>query len=48
MYDDGRWFVLFSSTKATAKETSISTDCYSSPIQMKRDFRTDNTQQEAY
>ena len=48
MRDDGRWFVLFSSTKATAKETSISTDCYFSPIQMKRDLRTDNTQQDAY
>ena len=48
MRDDGRWFVLFSSTKATAKETNISTDCYFSPIQMKRDLRTDNTQQDAY
>jgi len=48
MRDDGRWFVLFNSAKATAKETSISTDCYFSPIQMKRDLRTDNTQQDAY
>lgn len=48
MCDDGHWFVLFSSAKATAKETSISTDCYFSPIQMKRDLGTDNTQQDAY
>jgi len=48
MYDVGLWGVLFSSAKATAKEPGISTDCYFSPIQMKRDLRTDNTQQDAY
>ena len=37
--DDGHWFVLFSCAKVTVKETSISTDCYFSPIQMKRDFK---------
>lgn len=42
MWYGGRWFVLFSSAKATCKETSTSADCNFFSIQMKRDLRTDN------